>query len=75
MLNDVIESHRGDIYRAHARDEQLRQDQLLEEQPSEQNRELREAHEKSLNEMEELKLFQGSIFVRYIFKERELIED
>ena len=41
----------------HRRDQQLFHEQLLE-----QNRELREAHEKSLNEMEELKRFQGSTF-------------
>ena len=42
---------------------QLRRDhQLLHEQLLEQNRELREAHDKSLSEMEELKRFQGSTF-------------
>ena len=51
-------------------DEQLRRDQqLLHEQLSEQNRELREAHEKSLNEIEGLKRFQG-VYIRYIFKEK-----
>ena len=55
-LNGVTESQRGEINRALAGDEQLRRDQqLLHEQFLEQNRELREAHEKSLNEMEELK--------------------
>ena len=39
----------------------------------EQNRELREAHEKSLNEMEELKRFQGSTFDA--ISRRKLIED
>ena len=59
-LNGVIESQRGEINRALARDEQLGRDQqLLHEQLLEQNRELREAHMKSLNEMEELKRFQG----------------
>ena len=44
-------------------DEQLPQDQqLLHEQLLEQNWNLREAHEKSLSEMEELKRFQGSTF-------------
>ena len=37
------------------------------------NRELREAHVKSLNEMEELKRFQGSPFDT--FSRRKLIED
>ena len=47
----------------HARDEQLRRDQqLLHEQLLEQNRDLREVHVKSLNEMEELKRFQGSTY-------------
>ena len=59
----IIESQRGEIYRAHAGDEQLRRDQqLLHEQLLEQNRDLCEAHEESLNEMEELKRFQGSTF-------------
>ena len=41
----------------------LRRDQqLLPEQLLEQNWDLREDHEKSLNEMEELKRFQGSTF-------------
>ena len=62
-LNEVTESQRGEIYRAHQGDEQLRRDQqLLHAQLLEQNRDLREAHEKSLNEMEELKRFQGSTF-------------
>ena len=73
-LNEIIESQRGEIYRAHQGDEQLRRDQqLLHEQFLEQNRELREAHEKSLNEMEELKRFQGSAFDT--ISRRKLIED
>ena len=40
---------------------------------SEQNRDLREAHMKSLNEMEELKRFQGSTFDE--FSRKRLIED
>ena len=39
----------------------------------EQNRELREAHEESRNEMEELKRFQGSTFDT--ISKRRLIED
>ena len=39
----------------------------------EQNRELRAAHEKSLNEMEELKRFQGSTFEQ--FQGEKLVED
>ena len=42
---------------------QLRRDQqLLHEQLLEQNRDLREARERSLNEKEELKRFEGSTF-------------
>ena len=49
-LNEVIESQRREIYRAHQGHEQLRRNQqLLHEQLLKQNRNLREAHEKSLN--------------------------
>ena len=62
-LNGVIESQQGEINRALEGDEQLRRDQqLLHEQLLEQNRELREAHVQSVNEMVELKRFQGSTF-------------
>ena len=62
-LNEMIESQKGKIYRAHQGDERLRRDQqLVHEQLLEQNWDLREAHEKSLSEMEELKRFQGSTF-------------
>ena len=59
-LNETIESQKEEICRG---DERRRQDQqLLHEQLLKQNWDLREAHEKSLNEMEELKRFQGSTF-------------
>ena len=46
-LNEVIKSQRSEIYRARQGDEQHRRDQqLLHQQLLEQNRELREAHEK-----------------------------
>ena len=62
-MNGVIESQRGEINRTLEGDEQVRQNQqLLQEQLSEQNRDLPEAHAKSLNEMEELKRFQESTF-------------
>ena len=62
-LSGVIECQRGEINHAHAGDERRRQDQqLLHEQLLKQNWDLREAHEKSHNEMEELKRFQGSTF-------------
>ena len=60
-LSGIIESQRREIDHALAGDEQLRRDQqLLHAQLLQQNWELREAHMKSLNEMEELKKFQGS---------------
>ena len=72
-LNGIIESQRREIDHALAGDEQLRRDQLLHEQLPEQNRDRREAHLKSLSEMEELKRFQGSTFDE--FSRRRLIED
>ena len=60
-LNGIIESQRREIDYTLAGDEELRRDQQLHhEQLSEQNRDLREAHMKSFNEMEELNQFQGS---------------
>ena len=73
-LNEMIESQKGEIYRAHQGDERRRQDQqLLHEQLLAQNRDLRDAHEKSPNEMEELKRFQGSTFDT--ISRRRLVED
>ena len=73
-MNEVIESQRGEINRSLAGDEQFGRDQqLLHEQLLEQNRDLRETHEKSLNEMEELKRFQGSTFDT--ISRRKLVED
>ena len=73
-MNGIIQSQWSEINRALQGDEQLRRDQLLlHEQLSEQNRDLREAHMKSLNEMEELKRFQGSTFDE--FSRRRLIEN
>ena len=66
---ELSRSQRRDIDHTHARDEQLRRDQqLLHEQLSEQNRDLLEAHMKSLNEMEELLRFQGSTFDEFFEK-------
>ena len=62
-LNGIIEFQRREIDHTLAGDEQLRRDQLLlHEQLSDQNRELHQAHMKCLNEMEELKRFQVSTF-------------
>ena len=60
-LNKMIESQKEELCRAHQGDERLRQDhQLLHEQLLKQNWDLREAHQKSLTEMEELRKFQSS---------------
>ena len=63
-LNGIIESQQGEINSVLEGDEQPRRDQQLlhDEQLLEQNREFRGAHEKSLNEMAELKRFQGFTF-------------
>ena len=71
-LNGIIEFQRREIDHTLAGDE--RRDQLLpHEQLSEQNRDLREAHMKSLTEIEELKRFQGSRFDE--FSRRNLVEN
>ena len=63
-----------EICRAHQGDERLREDHhLLHEQLLKQNWDLREAHEKSLSEMKELKRFQGSTFDT--IARRKLVED
>ena len=62
-LNEMIESQREEICRAHQGDDRRRRDhQLLHEPLLKQNWDLREAHDKALSEMEELKRFQGSTF-------------
>ena len=72
-LKEMIESQKEEICRAYQGDERLRRDhQLLHEQLLAQNWDLREAHEESLNEMDELKRFQGSTFDTI---SRRLIED
>ena len=73
-LSGIFESQRREIDHTFEGDEQLRRDQLLlHEQLSEQNRDLREALMKSLTEMEELKRFQGSRLDE--FSRRILIEN
>ena len=73
-LNEIIESQKEEICRAHQGDERLRRDhQLLHEQLLKQNWDLREAHERSLSEMEALKRFQGSTFDTIAM--RKLVED
>ena len=71
---EINRAQKGEIYRVYQGDERLRRNQqLLHEQLFEQNWDLREAHEKSLNEMEELNRFQGSTFDT--IARRKLVED
>ena len=60
--------------RAHQGDERLRRDHQLHEQLLKLNWNVREAHEKSLSEMEELKRFQSSTFDT-IARRKKLVED
>ena len=61
-LGEIVESQREVLHCAQAEELQRRDQQLLQGQLLQQNLELREAHQKSLNEMEELKKFQSSTF-------------
>ena len=72
-LSETIESQREELHRAQA--EQLRRQdyQLLHAQFLKQNWDLREAREKSLKEMKELKKFQSSTFDT--ITRRRLVED
>ena len=73
-LSGIVESQQREIDHTLACDEQLRRDQqLLHEQLSAQNRDHREAHMKSLHEREELKRFQGLRCDE--FSRKRLIED
>ena len=70
-LNGIVESQQREIDHALAGDEQLRRDQqVLRGQLSEQNRGLREAHEKSLNELKRVQESRVDEFSR-----RRLIEN
>ena len=72
-LNETIESQQEELHRAQTEERRRQDHQLLHEQLLKQNWDLREAHEKSLNEMEELKRFQGSTIDT--IARRRLIED
>ena len=72
-LNETIESGKEEIHCARTEVLQQRDQQLFHEQLLAQNRDLREAHEKSLNEMEELNRFQSSKFDTN--SRRNLVED
>ena len=61
-LGEIVESQREELHCAQAEEGQRRDHQLLHAQLLQQNWELRETRDKSLNEMEELKKFQSSTF-------------
>ena len=61
-MSQTIESQQEELHRAEAEERRRRDHQLLHEQLLQQNWDLREAHEKSLKEMRELKKFLGSTF-------------
>ena len=72
-MSDIIESQQEELHRAQAEERRREDQQLLHEQLLKQNWDLREVHEKSLSEMEELKRFQGSTFDT--IARRKLVED
>ena len=72
-MSETIESQQEELHRAQAGERRRQDHQLLHEQLLKLNWDLREAHEKSLNEMEELKRFQGSTFDT--IAKRRLVED
>ena len=72
-LTETIESQKEELHLAQAEERRRQDHQLLHEQVLKQNWDLRETHEKSFNEMEELKRFQGSTFD--IIARRKLVED
>ena len=61
-LGEIVESQQKELHCARAEEVQQRDQQLLQGQLLQQNLDLREAHQKSLTEMEELKKFQSSTF-------------
>ena len=71
-LGEIVEAQQEELHCAQAEELQRRDQQLLHEL-LQQNLELREAHQKSLNEMEELKKFQSSTFDT--IARRRLVED
>ena len=69
----TIDSQQEELHRAQAEEHRRRDEQLLHEQLLKQNWDLREAHDKSLKEMEELKKFQSSTIDT--IARRRLVED
>ena len=73
QAGEVVESQREELHCAQAEELQRRDQQLLHGQLLQQNLELREAHQRSLTEMEELRKFQSSTFDT--IARRRLVED
>ena len=71
-LGEIVDSQQEELHLARAEEVQQRDHQLLPGQ-LQQNLELREAHQRSLTEMEELKKFQSSTFDT--ITRRRVIED
>ena len=61
-LVEIVEFQQDELHCARAEEVQQRDQQLLQGQLLQQNLELREAHQRSLTEMEELRKFQSSTF-------------
>ena len=72
-IGEIVEVQQEELHCARAEEVQRRAQQLLQGQLLQQNLELREAHQKSLSEMEELKKFQSSTFDT--IARRRLVED
>ena len=72
-LSEPVESQQEELHRAEAEERRRQDQQPLHEHLFKQNWDLREAHEKSLHEMEEMKRFQGSTFDTSA--RRKLVED
>ena len=72
-LTETIESQKEELHLAQAEKRRRQDHQLLHEQLLKQNWDLLEAHEKSFNEMEELKRSQGSTFDT--IARRKLVQD
>ena len=72
-LSEIVESQQEELHCVQAEERRRRDQQLLQAQLLQQNWDLRDAHSKSLNEMEELKKFQSSTFDT--IARRRLLED
>ena len=61
-LGAIVDSHKEELHCARAEEVQQRDQQLFQGQLLQQNLALRELHQRSLTEMEELRKFQSSTF-------------